>query len=145
MQHGVQQASQVVRRVIADYHAGKGVVSDGSRKLDSDMLASPTGGLPALLYWASVFYTDWEIPFASLQVSPNASAYSGFELLEILPEAPSAGSMLAFFANFMHDEIFNPAISPTIDLSSLLGEFPEWCRSQLVGQHGPSTDNHQPD
>lgn len=145
MTHKIAKISKVMRAVVGDYLDQGGEVRDGDRILDVETLVSPSGALPALMYSASQFYGDWDVPFADIQYGHSDSSYTGFVLSQVESVAPSFASMLLCFTNYIHDDVFNVDASPVRDLSALLVEFTEWCRVQQGDQMKPVTTDFEPD
>jgi hypothetical protein len=118
-------ASTLLIEALSEYVRSGGRLSDGARPLTPELVAAPNGGLPALLHWAEEYYVDYELPFASIDYTPDASAYLGVSVSSVLSDWQTKAFPLFTFSDFVVGEVL-PSSPNQLDLAGVFQYFREW-------------------
>lgn len=133
--------SRLVGVVFAQYEEKGGHVTLGGAPVKADAIASPAGVVPALVWLAAKFYSDFNIPFPVVTYRPESQSQLGYVIDDI--ETPgSASPFLLMVSDFLSQEVI-PDNVVELDLDSLVNGFQAWCVTNVQG--GPGSPSHGAD
>lgn len=130
-----EMLSQIAMRVFTEYVAVGGALSDGDKPISPEVIASVSGGLPALIWVAHEFYSDdYQMPFAKIEFKAEPGSYTGYVLSSIRPKNAVVVPLL-MVSDFLRNEVvpaFEPGTHPVCDFSTMFENFKTWCAEHAV-------------
>lgn len=127
MDKNIEAASNVVRSLFKDYCAAGGVVRDGARRFSPDELASPTGLLPAIVWWLKEFTDHYKLEIASPKFVSDPAAEIGIGVTAF--EGGSAAQLLFHLSDFLVNEVFST--TRDLNLTMLIKNFIDWANTAV--------------
>ena len=141
----MEAISKIACAVFGAYTADGGLVRNGDERLGAELVASPTGCLPALVWLFTEFAHDmglkpeFGIPL-NVEYEQDAAAYMGVALEGFSVEEGVSESMtLLVLTDFFRKEMV-PESVVDLDLSDLIANFKIWYRENVFDVDGPAMD-----
>lgn len=117
----------LVKDILVEYVEQQGgVLCDDARTLAPELVASPEGGLPALVFWASEFVSDYEIAFVAPDYRFAPGSYLGVAVPDLTSEYETLSAPLFVMSDFLRKELL-PHVGQRFDLSGVFEAFRQWC------------------
>ncbi|CAE6794693.1 hypothetical protein R70006_05016 [Paraburkholderia domus] len=130
MEKLTQQLSRLAERVATDFEGRGGKLLNNGDDLKPARLAAADGGLGPLLWMASEFLADFEMPFGNIGFQRDEDALTGFSLTAIWSDAPAGVEVMTLaFTDFLRNEVLPEGLAE-VDLGQLFSNFNEWCEAQ---------------
>ncbi len=117
-------------KIFDDYQRDGGVITIANVEIAPSVAASYTGVMPALVWLAQKFYSDYKVDFPVVSYKPYAGSQAGYVIDDIQIEG-SPASFLLMMTSFMREEVF-PKSVVAIDFDVLLTDFASWCNENVM-------------
>lgn len=136
--------SRIAERIFDDFVARGGVIRENESSLGATVVASPQGGLPAILWVVQQFYQDYSLDFPQINFRRDPTAHTGYALeAVVVPHASSP--VLLMVSDFLRNEMLQEQVAE-IDLGVMFSNFREWCAANVAPASGMEAGNQsEPD
>lgn len=129
--------SKLVLKIFGEFLQRGGMLTRAGVPVDATMLASPKGGLPAIMWVVDQFYhQDYKLEFPELCFAEDSSAYTGYALAD-MRVTHSASPVLLMVSDFLRQEVL-PEHVVEFDCDLMMTNFAEWCRVNVSPGQGTS-------
>ncbi|WP_199028507.1 hypothetical protein [Ralstonia sp. ASV6] len=122
---------KLATRVASDFVVRGGRLLNNDVPVTPELLASPTGGLGALLWMVREFADDYDLPFAGLRFHRSDDALTGYVLSDVLANDDWASMVTLIFGDVLRNEILLVNVEEW-DVAPLLEHFRDWAVEQGV-------------